>query len=218
MGLFERWKRGDRKQPSDAVEDAPPPEPVRESESVREPEPESEPERTEDAPVDASAAASLDASVEPSDAEPEPQPPRRPPTAEEIEDFRQLVDPGPPMRGRGEPRSREEAMRRGISGWVEERAHRVVRRAYESHAGDLEERARRVIGAMYEHTADDLEERAVRAMRRALEAEAQRIKDAIEHAIEVKKREVRLSLIVLVVSALVYLLLYWFTAGPPSAS
>jgi hypothetical protein len=188
MGLFGRWKRSERKRSADAVEDLTPP------------------------------AAPADAPEPPPEAEPE-LPPRTPPTAEELADFVQLVDPAaaPGPRGRGEPRSREEAMRRGISGWVEERAHRVVRRAYESHAGDLEERARRVIGAMYEHTADDLEERAVRAMRRALEAEAGRIKDAIEHAIEVKKREVRLSLIVLVVSALVYLLLYWFTSGPPAS-
>jgi hypothetical protein len=101
-----------------------------------------------------------------------------------------------------------------ISGWVEERAHRVVQRAYESKAGDLEERALRVIGSVYERTADDLEERAVRAMRAAIESEAERIKEAIEHSIGIKKREVRLSLLVLVVSSLAYLALYWFTARP----
>ena len=57
-------------------------------------------------------------------------------------------------------------------------------------------------------------ERAVRAMRRAIEAAAERIRQAIEHGIAVKKREVRLSLDVLVVSSLVYLALYWFTHRP----
>lgn len=103
---------------------------------------------------------------------------------------------------------------RGLSGWVEQRAQRVVEQAYEARAADLEERAKRAMGSLYEKSADDLEERAVRAMRRALEAEAERIKEAIEHSIAVKKREVRLSLLVLVVSSLVYLALYWFTSRP----
>jgi len=103
---------------------------------------------------------------------------------------------------------------RGLSGWVEDRAKRVVREAYESHAEDMEDRARRAMSSVYEQSADDLEERAVRAMRRAIEAEAGRIKEAIEHGIAVKKREVRLSLLVLVVSSLVYLALYWFTSRP----
>src|SRR5688572_24071813 len=102
----------------------------------------------------------------------------------------------------------------GLSGWLEKRAQRVVREAYETHAEDLEERARRVMSTAYEKSADDLEERAVRAMRRAIEAEAGRIQQAIEHGIAVKKREVRLSLVVLVVSSLVYLALYWFTSRP----
>ena len=51
-------------------------------------------------------------------------------------------------------------------------------------------------------------------MRKALEAEAGRIETAIERAIAVKKREVRLSLLVLVVSSLVYLALYWLTRAP----
>ena len=103
---------------------------------------------------------------------------------------------------------------RGLTGWVEERAQRVVSQAYEAHAADLEERAQRVMSSVYERSADDLEERAVRAMRRALEAEAGRIQQAIEHGIAVKKREVRLSLLVLVVSSLVYLALYWVTNRP----
>ena len=103
---------------------------------------------------------------------------------------------------------------RGLSGWVEERAQRVVEQAYQARAADLEERAMRAMSSVYEKSADDLEERAVRAMRRALEAEAGRIKEAIEHGIAIKKREVRLSLLVLVVSSLVYLALYWFTSRP----
>ena len=103
-----------------------------------------------------------------------------------------------------------------ISTWVEDRAQKAVEHAYESHAQDLEHRAMRVMTSVYENTADDLEERAARAMRRAIEAEAERIKDAIEHGIQVKKREVRLSLLVLVLSSLVYLALYWFTSRPPA--
>lgn len=105
---------------------------------------------------------------------------------------------------------------RGLSSWVEERAERVVSRVYESRAEELEERATRAMQATYERAADDLEQRAVRAMRQALEAEAGKIQAAIEHAIAVKKREVRLSLLVLVVSSLVYLALHWFTAGAGS--
>ncbi len=122
-----------------------------------------------------------------------------------------LPDPG---RLPGKELIEEVVARRGFSGWVEERAQRVVKQAYESHRTDLEERARRVMSSVYEHTADDMEERAVRAMRRAIEAEAGRIQQAIEHGIAVKKREVRLSLLVLVVSSLVYLALYWFTHRP----
>jgi len=103
---------------------------------------------------------------------------------------------------------------RGLTGWVEERAQRVVRQAYEAHAADLEQRAERVMSSVYERSADDMEERAVRALRSAIEAESERIKEAIEHGIAVKKREVRLSLLVLVVSSLVYLALYWLTNRP----
>src|SRR5688572_4095772 len=76
---------------------------------------------------------------------------------------------GPP----GEAGAEGGAQSRGISGWVEARAEKVVKKAYEIHAEDLEERARRVVASVYERTADDLEERAVRAMRRAIEAEAE---------------------------------------------
>jgi phosphoglycolate phosphatase-like HAD superfamily hydrolase len=118
--------------------------------------------------------------------------------------------PGPEDASRSGSPEAAPANPRGLSGWVEARAESVVKRAYESHAEDLEERARRVVAKAYEHSADDIEERAVRAMRRAIEAEAERIKLAIEHGIAVKKREVRWSLLVLIVSSLVYLGLHWF--------
>ena len=107
-------------------------------------------------------------------------------------------------------------VKRKLSGWVEERAQNVVQHAYESHAEDLEQRALRVMSSVYQQTADDMEERAARALRVAITAEADRIKEAIGHGIAVKKREVRLSLLVLVVSSLVYLVLYWFTSQPPA--
>ena len=125
---------------------------------------------------------------------------------------------GPPDTGTastaGAPPEEPAPSARGLSGWLEERAQRAIARAYETRAEDLEERAHRVVSAAYERSADDLEERAVRAMRRAIEAEAGRIKEAIEHGIAVKKREVRLSLLVLIVSSLVYLVLYWLTRAP----
>jgi len=99
----------------------------------------------------------------------------------------------------------------GLSRWVERRAQRVARRVYETQADDLEERARRVVGSAYKDHSDDLEERAVRAMRRAIVEEGERIKNIIEYSIQIKKREVRWPLIVLIVASLVYLSLYWFT-------
>jgi hypothetical protein len=113
-----------------------------------------------------------------------------------------------------EPAAAEAEASRGLSGWIEQRAKRVMRETYEAHVADIEERALRVVKSMYERSADDLEQRAVRAMRRAIEAEADRIKEAIEHGVAVKKREVRLSLLVLVASSVVYLALYWFTHLP----
>ena len=112
------------------------------------------------------------------------------------------------------PEDEDGAGRRGLSGWVEERAQTVVSRIYQPQAGDLEERARRAMGSAYKDSADDLEQRALRAMRQAIAEESERIKEAIEHGVAIKKREVRLSLLVLIVAALVYLALYWFTQRP----
>jgi len=53
-------------------------------------------------------------------------------------------------------------------------------------------------------------------MRRALSEEAERFKEVIEHLVNVKKREVRLSLLVLLVAALVYFVLDWFASGNAS--
>ncbi|HED67066.1 MAG TPA: hypothetical protein ENJ09_16100 [Planctomycetes bacterium] len=102
---------------------------------------------------------------------------------------------------------------RGIKGWVGKRAKRVVERIYESKADELEERAKRVVSSAYQDSAEDIEERAVRAMRRAIALEADRIKEVIEHSVQVKKREVRLSLIVLLAASILYLILYWSTHG-----
>ncbi len=95
--------------------------------------------------------------------------------------------------------------------WFGHRAKVVVTKLYETRADDIEERARRAVGSAYKDSADDLQERAVQAMRAALHAESDRIKEAIEHGIQVKKREVRMSLLVLVVASLLYLALYWAT-------
>lgn len=105
-----------------------------------------------------------------------------------------------------------------LTEWVEKRAHRVVNKIYEARADEIESRARRAVSSAYEERADDLEERAVRAMRKAITYEIERIKDAIEHGVAVKKREVRLSLVVLVVAALVYLVLFYVTGGAGAGS
>ena len=110
-----------------------------------------------------------------------------------------------------DPKKGLKKKRAGFSRWLENRAHRVARKVYTAQADDIEERARRAVGSAYRDQADDLEDRAVRALRGAIAEEADRIKEAIEHGIQVKKREVRLSLLVLVVASLAYLLLYWLT-------
>ena len=65
----------------------------------------------------------------------------------------------------------------------------------------------------YDARADDLEERAVRAMRRAIEEEGERIRELLEHSLVVKRREVRLSLLVIIVANLLYLAVWWFVRG-----
>ncbi|MCZ6597437.1 MAG: hypothetical protein O7B99_07360 [Planctomycetota bacterium] len=105
----------------------------------------------------------------------------------------------------------EPKKKRGLKAWFGRRAHRVVTSVVTSQADALEDRARRVVGSLYEERADDLEDRAVRALRRAIALESERIRALIEHSVAVKKREVRLSLLVLVSASLVYLALYWLT-------
>lgn len=119
------------------------------------------------------------------------------------------------------------AMRKAL---VDERSHilEVAREMYDARADDLQTRAvatlRRLIDEehqrmlefvqrTYDSRADDLEERAVRAMRSAIQREADRIESLIEHSVHVKRREVRLSLLVLVVANLIYLFVYWLTGS-----
>ena len=113
--------------------------------------------------------------------------------------------------GREKPRSKSRDPRKKISTWLEKRATKVVGKIYEDRAQDLQDRAAKTIGTVYDERADELEDRAVRAMRRVIQEESDRIREAIEHGVEVKKREVRLSLIVLVISSVVYLVLYALT-------
>lgn len=116
----------------------------------------------------------------------------------------------PEAPSRAEPPRPAGDRRPRLASWVEQRAHSVVSRIYDSRADDLEDRARRAVASAYRDQADDLEERAVRAMRRAITDESERIKEVIEHSVAVKKREVRLSLLVLIVAAAVYLALDLF--------
>lgn len=114
----------------------------------------------------------------------------------------------------GETAEAAERRRRGLASWVEKRAKNIAKEVYSAQADDIETRARRAVSSAYEDRADDLEERAVRAMRRALAAESERIKEIIEHSVRVKKREVRLSLVVLITAALLYLALDWYSHRP----
>jgi hypothetical protein len=120
-------------------------------------------------------------------------------------------DPSSPAAG--EPRPKKGFLSR----WVEHRAEKAIRSAVSSGASHIEQRAAKVVGSLYDEKAADLEERAVRALRRAIEAESDRIRATIEHAVEVKRREVRLSLLVLVGAAVVYLVLFWLTHESPPA-
>ena len=65
----------------------------------------------------------------------------------------------------------------------------------------------------YDARADDLEDRAVRAMRRAIEEEGERIRELLDHSLTVKRREVRLSLLVIIFANLLYLGVWWVVRG-----
>ncbi|MEM7306054.1 MAG: hypothetical protein AAF682_05255 [Planctomycetota bacterium] len=135
---------------------------------------------------------------------PEPGPKR---VEEPVPDLEAVPDDEPKRRRRGR-----------LARWVEGRAERVLKSAVSSGADKIEERAAEVVGSLYDQKADDLEDRAVRAMRRAIHEESERIRSVIEHSVEVKRREVRLSLLVLVGAAIVYLILFWITREPPAAA
>lgn len=141
-----------------------------------------------------------------------PADPERPLGFDHLEELENL-EPGPVY----EP-SDDKGGRKGfLSRWIEHRAEKAITRAVSSGAQRIEQRAAKVVGSLYDEKASDLEERAVRALRRAIEAESERIRTTVEHAVEVKRREVRLSLLVLVGAAIVYLALYWLTHDVPSA-
>jgi hypothetical protein len=137
--------------------------------------------------------------------------PERPQGFDHLENLENL-EPGPVY----EPA--DKGRRKGfLSRWVEHRAEKAITRAVSSGAQHIEQRAAKVVGTLYDEKASDLEERAVRALRRAIEAESERIQRTVEHAVEVKRREVRLSLLVLVGAAIVYLVLYLLTHDPAAA-
>ena len=107
-----------------------------------------------------------------------------------------------------------------------ERLRELAKTSYDARADDLEQRAVRALRQVfmeeggrlvslatetYDSRADDLEERAARALRAALIHESRRIQALIEHSVTVKRKEVRLSLAVLIVANLIYLVVYWLT-------
>ncbi len=75
--------------------------------------------------------------------------------------------------------------------------------------GKMKESLVSLATSSYDARADDLEERAVRAMRRAIEEEGERIRELLEHSLVVKRREVRLSLLVILIANLLYLGVWW---------
>lgn len=79
--------------------------------------------------------------------------------------------------------------------------------------GKMKESLVSLATSSYDARADDLEERAVRAMRRAIEEEGERIRELLEHSLVVKRREVRLSLLVILIANLLYLGVWWFVRG-----
>lgn len=90
---------------------------------------------------------------------------------------------------------------------LEQRAIRAIRKIVDEEADRMLEMAKET----YDARADDLEERAARALRAALIHESRRLQAVIEHSVVVKRKEVRLSLLVLVVANLIYLAVYWIT-------
>lgn len=107
-----------------------------------------------------------------------------------------------------------------------ERLSELAKSSYDDRADDLEQRAVRAIRQVfdeeadrlvglaketYDSRADDLQERAARALRAALIHESRRIQALIEHSVTVKRKEVRLSLAVLIVANLIYLAVYYLT-------
>ena len=92
---------------------------------------------------------------------------------------------------------------------LEERAVRAIRKVFAEEA----DRLRELVTDTYDSRADDLEQRAARALRTALIHESRRIQALIEHSVVVKRKEVRLSLLVLVAANLIYLAVYWITGA-----
>jgi len=92
---------------------------------------------------------------------------------------------------------------------LEARAVRAIRKVFDEEADRLMGMARDA----YDSRADDIEERAARALRAALIHESRRIQALIERSVVVKRKEVRLSMGVLVFANLLYLLVYKLTEG-----
>lgn len=71
----------------------------------------------------------------------------------------------------------------------------------------LEQSALKAIAQAYDQRRGDLEQLAVDALKRTLREESQTLERLIERSVEIKKREVRLSLLVLVGASLLYVAL-----------
>lgn len=71
----------------------------------------------------------------------------------------------------------------------------------------LERKAKKVLTEAFDERRGELEDLGVQTLRRAIAEESDRLEQLIERSIDVKKREVRLSLIVLLVGTALYIAL-----------
>ncbi len=71
----------------------------------------------------------------------------------------------------------------------------------------LERKAKKVLTEAFDERRGELEELGVQTLRRAIAEESERLEQLIERSIEVKKREVRLSLLVLLTGTALYIAL-----------
>ncbi len=117
--------------------------------------------------------------------------------------WKRVVDQLSQQNARKSPGQQRELVERGPEILPPRRSKNLVEAVREAS----EKSAKRVLTDAFDEKRSDLEEMAVRALRRSIEEEGDRLERLIEKSIEVKKREVRLSLLVLLVATTLYVIL-----------